>query len=138
MELNGTVITKPTKAVKTTAAYGKVKQLLHELSDDNNNNNIPEPSLMHSDPHHPWLHEFQEYLNSKDQLTTGMSIVQWWGLNAARYSMWSSLAQDYLLIMATSVSSERTFSSSTITIIKRRNHLTGDIVKALQCLKCFF
>jgi hypothetical protein len=34
------------------------------------------------------------------------------------------------------VSSERAFSSAGITISKRRNHLKGDIVEALQCLKC--
>jgi hypothetical protein len=66
-----------------------------------------------------------------------MSIVQWWGLNAARYPVWSSLARDYLSIMATSVSSERAFSSSAITISKRRSRLTGDVVEALQCLKYF-
>lgn len=43
----------------------------------------------------------------------------------------------YLSIMATSVSSERAFSSSAITISKRHSHLTGDVVEALQCLKCF-
>jgi len=38
--------------------------------------------------------------------------------------------------MASSVSSERAFSSVGITISKRRNRLKGDIVEALQCLKC--
>lgn len=37
--------------------------------------------------------------------------------------------------MASSVSSERAFSSAGITICKRRNCLDGDIVEALQCLK---
>ena len=37
--------------------------------------------------------------------------------------------------MASSVSSERAFSSAGITICKRRNHLDADIVEALQCLK---
>ncbi|EMD39511.1 hypothetical protein CERSUDRAFT_131909, partial [Gelatoporia subvermispora B] len=37
--------------------------------------------------------------------------------------------------MATSVSSERAFSSAGITITKRRNRLKGDIVEALQLLK---
>ena len=37
--------------------------------------------------------------------------------------------------MASSVSSERTFSIAGITISKRRNHLQGDIVEALQVLK---
>lgn len=38
--------------------------------------------------------------------------------------------------MASSVSSERAFSAGGITINKRRNRLNGDIVEALQFLKC--
>jgi hypothetical protein len=38
--------------------------------------------------------------------------------------------------MASSVSSERAFSQGGITITKRRNCLKGDIVEALQCVKC--
>jgi hypothetical protein len=38
--------------------------------------------------------------------------------------------------MASSVSSERAFSSAGITISKRRNRLKADIVEALQFLKC--
>ena len=37
--------------------------------------------------------------------------------------------------MASSISSERAFSSAGITISKRRNHLNGDIIEALQFLK---
>lgn len=40
--------------------------------------------------------------------------------------------------MASSVSSERAFSSAGITLSKRRNRLKGDIVEALQCLKCMY
>lgn len=40
--------------------------------------------------------------------------------------------------MASSVSSERAFSSAGITISKRRNRLKRDIVEALQCLKCLY
>ena len=40
--------------------------------------------------------------------------------------------------MASSVSSERAFSSASITISKRRNRLKGIIVEALQCLKCLY
>jgi hypothetical protein len=39
--------------------------------------------------------------------------------------------------MASSVSSERAFSSAGITICKRRNCLNSDLVEALQCLKSF-
>ena len=52
--------------------------------------------------------------------------------------MWASLALDYLPIMASSVSSERAFSSAGITISKRRNRLGPDLVEALQFLKCWF
>jgi hypothetical protein len=38
--------------------------------------------------------------------------------------------------MSSSVSSERAFSQGGITISKRRNRLNGDIVEALQCVKC--
>lgn len=57
-------------------------------------------------------------------------------MNSQRFPVWSSLARDYLAIMASSVSSERAFSSAGITISKRRNRLKGDIVEALQFLKC--
>ena len=57
-------------------------------------------------------------------------------VNAHRYPVWASLARDYLAIMASSVSSERAFSSAGITISKRRNRLKADVVKALQFLKC--
>ena len=40
--------------------------------------------------------------------------------------------------MASSVLSERAFSSAGITISKRHNQLKPDIVKALQCLKCLY
>ena len=43
-----------------------------------------------------------------------------------------------LPIMASSVSSERAFSSAGITITKRRNRLKPDIVEALQFLKCLY
>ena len=59
-------------------------------------------------------------------------------LNAARYPTWASLARDYLTVMASSVSSERAFSSAGITVSKRRNRLKGDIVEALQCMKMVY
>ena len=48
--------------------------------------------------------------------------------------MWASIARDVLAIQASSVSSERAFSSASITITKRRNRLLPDIVEALQGL----
>jgi hAT family C-terminal dimerisation region len=40
--------------------------------------------------------------------------------------------------MASSVSSEQAFSSAGLTLSKCRNRLQGDIVEALQCLKCMY
>lgn len=56
--------------------------------------------------------------------------------NMTRYPVWASLARDYLAIQSTSVSSERAFSQGGITISKRRSRLKGDVVEALQVLKC--
>ncbi|EIW73755.1 hypothetical protein CONPUDRAFT_68458, partial [Coniophora puteana RWD-64-598 SS2] len=47
-----------------------------------------------------------------------------------------AIACDYLSVMASSLSSERSFSSGGITISKQCNRLEGDIVEALQVLKC--
>ncbi|KAG6878832.1 hypothetical protein C0992_007317 [Termitomyces sp. T32_za158] len=58
-------------------------------------------------------------------------------MNSRRFHpAWASLARDYLAIMASSVSSERAFSQGGLTITKHRNRLKGNIVEALQCLKC--
>jgi hypothetical protein len=38
--------------------------------------------------------------------------------------------------MSSSVSSERAFSQGGLTITKSRNRLKGNIVEALQCIKC--
>jgi hypothetical protein len=58
-------------------------------------------------------------------------------VNCSRYHpVWASLARDYLSIMSSSVSSERAFSQGGITITKCRNRLKGDIVEALQGVKC--
>jgi hypothetical protein len=48
----------------------------------------------------------------------------------------SEIVHDYLSIMASSVSSEHVFSQGGITISKRRIRLSGDIVEAIQCVKC--
>lgn len=56
-------------------------------------------------------------------------------IHGQRYPTWHSLVHDYLAIMASSVLSESTFSAAGITISKCQNHLEGDIIEALQCLK---
>ncbi len=104
----------------------------------------------------PWTSGFKAFFDAPDS-RGGKPLVEWWGvcysvyylilrisdtifkLNAARFGeVWASLAGDYLAIMASLVSSERAFSSAGITITKRRNRLKGDVVEALQFLKCYY
>ena len=105
-----------------------------------------------SDTSKSWLEEYNRYMNTHEVVASEMSIVAWWGvslttyfvsaltlmcnhlqINTACYPTWASLARDYLAIMASSVSSERAFSSAGITISKHRNRLKKDIVEAIQC-----
>ena len=60
------------------SAYGKIGQLLQELSDNDDDDSM-EDSATASKSSEVWFNEFHGYLNSKDQLGPGMSIVQWWG-----------------------------------------------------------
>ncbi|KAG1747957.1 uncharacterized protein EDB91DRAFT_1048334, partial [Suillus paluster] len=50
--------------------------------------------------------------------------------------VWTAIACDFLAIMASSVSSEQGFSSAALTITKCHNHLKGDVIVALQVMKC--
>lgn len=124
----------------------KLNKLMRELlSDDDSDADVSQAgtasasattSASNLTPAKPWLDDFNAYLNSRDYLAVHQTVVQWWGVNGPRYPVWASLARDFLSIMASSVSSERAFSSAGITISKRRNRLKADIVEALQCLKC--
>lgn len=54
----------------------------------------------------------------------------------SQYPVWTAMAQNYLSIMASSVSSECAFSQGGLTITKHRNRLHGNVVEALQIIKC--
>ena len=58
-------------------------------------------------------------------------------MNTYWYPTWVSLAQDYLAIMALSISSKCAFSAAGITISKHRNWLQGDIVEAIKVNKSY-
>jgi len=132
----------------------KVGILLHKLSNDEDDDEPSDIGDVTGSQHVPWHSGFHGYLNSRDQIGA-MTIVEWWGVrtqnecptyadllwlqwNTSRYPVWASLAQDYLPVMASSVSSERAFSSTGITISKRHSRLKSDIVEALQFIKCIY
>ena len=143
----------PTKKTENLMTC-KMGTLLRELSDDEDEGEVSVARDVSGNMDVPWHGDFHGYLNSRDQLGA-MTIVEWWGVrtqtscptcadllwpqwNAARYPVWASLARDYLPVMASSVSSERAFSSAGITICKRRSRLKPDIVEALQFMKCIY
>ena len=60
----------------------KTKALLRELSDDEDDrDNLSIMSSTPPNPEKPWLKEFNDYLNTKDSLLDGQTIVQWWGVS---------------------------------------------------------
>jgi hypothetical protein len=58
----------------------KITTLLRELSDDGDSDDDTDPSAATFDPKKPWLKEYHLYLDVRDELAPGQSIVQWWGV----------------------------------------------------------
>ena len=98
----------------------------------------------------PWVRDFHAYLNILEHILEGWTMIVWWGISDFLlvvqkalmefyhcYPVWASLAQDYLSIMESSVLGEHAFSQGGITISKCHSCLEGDIVEALQCIKCY-
>ena len=58
-------------------------KLLRELessdNDDSSSDNLGTSTLV--DPTKPWLKEFNQYLNTTDELSDGQTIVHWWGVS---------------------------------------------------------
>ena len=58
-------------------------KLLRELessdNDDSSSDNLGTSTLV--DPTKPWLKEFNQYLNTTDELSDSQMIVQWWGVS---------------------------------------------------------
>ncbi|KZV88849.1 hypothetical protein EXIGLDRAFT_564748, partial [Exidia glandulosa HHB12029] len=83
-----------------------------------------------------WRAEYDCFLNTHYDVPEDMSLLRWWGMYAAQLPTWASFGADYLAIMSSSISAEWAFSSAGLTITKHRNRLKGDIVEALQVIKC--
>ncbi|CAK5267868.1 unnamed protein product [Mycena citricolor] len=121
------------------ARTNKYKSLASDDEDDVPTRVQP-PAAPNVDVSRPWSQDFRKYIELEDEIVPeGTNVIDWWSRNHQRFHPgWRLLALDYLAIQAASVSCERAFSSSGITISDRRNRLKGDIVEALQFLKCSF
>ncbi|KAI3616226.1 hat family dimerization domain-containing protein [Moniliophthora roreri] len=86
-----------------------------------------------------WEVEYNKWVQTPtEDIDDEASQVEWWEANGKHIGpTWTSIAQNILPIMASSVSSERAFSAGGLTITDWQNRLHGD-VEALQILKSLF
>jgi RsiW-degrading membrane proteinase PrsW (M82 family) len=72
--------------------------------------------------------KFQNYI-AGPQLWFDLNAFEWWKLRGNKYLALAELAKQYLAIIATSVSSERCFSTLGIMVISKRTCLLTKNVK---------
>lgn len=63
------------------------------------------------------------------------SVLQYWKNNQFNFPILSAMARDYLTVQASSVSSERAFSSGTDLVTADRCSLSGKTIEKTQFLK---
>ena len=117
--------------VSNLSNAGTLKKLIWQVQDiDSENEGLydSQGTSINVNTAQPWCADFLQYIDTvQAPLPPGMSTIQWWGvrvylskvllwllilllwqLNSSCYhAAWSALAQDYLLIMSSSVSSKR-------------------------------
>lgn len=79
--------------------------------------------------------DIQEYFNSKSQLPEKADPLDFWIKNEQRYSKLAPLAQDILVIPASSTPIERVFSKAGYATSGRRNRLSGQNLEREVLLK---
>ncbi|KAL0228053.1 hypothetical protein RCL1_004196 [Eukaryota sp. TZLM3-RCL] len=80
-------------------------------------------------------HELEDYL-----LLRSCDVddpLQWWSCHQRNFPLLSRVIKSLFTVQATSVSSERLFSSSGMVITKTRTNLNEDSVRSLVCLKAW-
>ena len=69
---------------------GKLAMLLEENSSDEDiepDIQVNDATTQTHDSSKPWLHEFNRYLDSSDELPSGMSLPWWWGVSSLLYKI---------------------------------------------------
>jgi hypothetical protein len=72
---------------------------------------------------------------AEDSETRDFDLLGWWKNHEQDYPVLANMARDYLAVQASSVPSERVFSSSGLFISDRRTRLSNDTIQASMCLK---
>ncbi len=78
--------------------------------------------------------EYIRYLNAP-LAPDDTDILEFWKVNAFNYPILSAMAKDYLSVQASSVPSERAFSSGVDLVTPDRCSLNGDTIEMTQFLK---
>ena len=76
--------------------------------------------------------EFEDYM--KEGSTGTINPLVWWKCHAQKFPLLAELARTYLAVPATSVPSERAFSTTGMTVTKQRAALDSETVDALVFL----
>ena len=80
--------------------------------------------------------ELQLYLSEPVvKFSKNFNILNWWKENQSRFPILSQISRDNHAIQATSLSSERNFSCSGLTVTKLRNGLHPQTIRELMCLR---
>ena len=81
-----------------------------------------------------WIEEYVRYFNAP-LAEVGTNVLAFWNVNQFHYPILSAMAKDYLTIQASSVPSERAFSSGTDLVTADRCSLSGKTIEKAQFLK---
>ncbi|WVZ54200.1 hypothetical protein U9M48_005037, partial [Paspalum notatum var. saurae] len=137
------------RAAHQLAAHGsgKKKMAWGDIYDDDDIGGFPSTPLgrrlgsSSSSPHSlstvASTSKLASYLDS-DILTEfdeDFNILSWWQKHKLTYPILSLLAKDVLIVPASTISSESTFSLAGRVIEERRRRLTPDMVEVLSCIK---
>jgi hypothetical protein len=80
------------------------------------------------------IHAYVRYLNAP-LAEPGSNALTFWKMNVLNYPIFSAMAMDYLAIQASSVPSERAFSSGVDLVTPNRCRLEGNTIEMIQFLK---
>ena len=79
--------------------------------------------------------EYDRYLSLPLLSRTNADILQFWKANTFNFPTLAAMAKDYLTVQASSVPSERAFSSGTDLVTPNRCSMGGNVIEMTQFLK---
>jgi hypothetical protein len=79
--------------------------------------------------------EYDRYLSLPQLSRINADVLQFWKSNLLNFPTLAAMAKDYLTVQASSVPSERAFSSGTDLVTPNRFSMGGDVIEMTQFLK---